>query len=155
MTSPINTSKIASYKNNKIVQRIAKDGSVSIQNAETMFEDLKLFMLLAGHSNKPLAPSFKIDVAWHTFLMYTTEYSNFCKNYIGKYINHNPYSSETERVTKGKAGYERAYSMALKATNNNLSQNWDLEDPKSGGGPSYDCDSEGGNESDPSDWTHR
>jgi hypothetical protein len=39
------------------------------------------------HVNKDLRI---IDQAWHTFILYTVEYDNFCKKYLGKFIHHLP-----------------------------------------------------------------
>ncbi|WP_214110362.1 hypothetical protein [Acrocarpospora catenulata] len=37
-----------------------------------------------------LAPSERVDIGWHTFLMYTRDYAAFCQTVAGRIIHHQP-----------------------------------------------------------------
>jgi hypothetical protein len=39
-------------------------------------------------------PSKQVDIGWHTFLMYTREYSDFCQQLGGRFIHHCPNDGE-------------------------------------------------------------
>ena len=148
----ISFNDIKSYQNEKVVNRIAKLESVSLVVAKQMFNDLKLFLFIANTSKDVIAPTGKIDSAWHHFLMYTKDYKDFCLKYFGRFIHHNPYETEEQRDNIGKPACLRAITMASKITGNDLSDNWKLCSESGDCSPSYDCDTEGGDNSDPSDW---
>jgi hypothetical protein len=35
-----------------------------------------------------------VDEAWHTFILFTEEYENFCRNIVGKFLHHRPIISD-------------------------------------------------------------
>lgn len=37
-----------------------------------------------------LAPSELVDIGWHTFILYTREYAEFCEQVASRFINHAP-----------------------------------------------------------------
>ena len=39
----------------------------------------------------------EIDDMWHTFLMFTEDYANFCERYFGRFIHHSP-RDENEKI---------------------------------------------------------
>lgn len=41
-----------------------------------------------------------VDTLWHEFIICTTEYRKFCDEYIGFFIEHNPYIEEKKLTTK-------------------------------------------------------
>ena len=43
----------------------------------------------------------EIDDMWHTFLLFTKDYADFCEKYIGKYFHHSP-NNNTEEITKSE-----------------------------------------------------
>ncbi|HCA87089.1 MAG TPA: hypothetical protein DEQ61_17390 [Streptomyces sp.] len=46
-------------------------------------------MTLAGHEGKPLSPSRAVDPGWHTFVLHTREYAEWCQNTAGRFMHHN------------------------------------------------------------------
>ena len=48
------------------------------------------FLATCATSTRPLGPSNTVDIGWHTFLMYTHEYAEFCDRIAGRFIHHNP-----------------------------------------------------------------
>lgn len=43
----------------------------------------------------PIGPSELVDIGWHTFILYTREYAEFCDRIAGRYIHHVPDDNPT------------------------------------------------------------
>ena len=67
--------------------------------------DQALVFLAACAQNRggPLAPSAQVDVGWHTFILFTLEYAEFCQRIAGRFLHHVPddISVNSEAVLKG------------------------------------------------------
>lgn len=48
------------------------------------------FLIACANTPRPLAPSAEVDLGWHTFLLYTNEYADFCERIAGRFIHHRP-----------------------------------------------------------------
>ena len=71
--------------------RIAQDESIELRDAEHIVDGAIGFLLLcATHPGRQFGPSRKIDTGWHTFILYTREYTAFCHSIAGEYIHHAP-----------------------------------------------------------------
>lgn len=44
----------------------------------------------AGHRGEPLSPSQAVDPGWHTFILHTRDYREFCRHLAGRFIDHVP-----------------------------------------------------------------
>ena len=101
------------YKNEVVVNRIAKELNVSKEDAELQFREMLKFLYCCAISKKPLTPSKKLDEPWHTFVLFTRDYEAFCKNYLGKFIHHVPDIDESIETKKAnKKRYEQTYEVA-------------------------------------------
>lgn len=38
----------------------------------------------------------EVDAMWHTFLLFTKDYAEFCQNYFGRFIHHQPVQKESD-----------------------------------------------------------
>lgn len=59
----------------------------------------------------------EIDDMWHTFLLFTKDYADFCEKYFGEFIHHFP------NTAKGKFNpkhFETEFTRYLSYTYNNL-----------------------------------
>jgi hypothetical protein len=45
---------------------------------------------MVGATNKRLAPSEEADMAWHTHIIHTQLYSDFCHRHFGRFLHHVP-----------------------------------------------------------------
>jgi hypothetical protein len=76
-----------------VVERLVKSRVVdSPAEAEKLFTEVKRYLVLCA-----ISPgldigmhSARVDEAWHAFLLYTAQYSEFCKRYFGRYLGHAP-----------------------------------------------------------------
>ncbi len=98
--------KVISYKHPELVMRLRDKLTLSAQDAERLFEDTKQFLTVSALRGGNYSPTKVIDYAWHHFMMYTRDYSQFCEDCFGKMVHHQPdsYFSSTKRpVLKVKA----------------------------------------------------
>lgn len=109
----ISINEIMQYKNTALFRRYEKDFPDNKLSADESFYHLvQFFWLCEKHridiNNNPNDDSLKficsmyhemaeIDDMWHTFLMFTEEYENFCKRYFGRFIHHAP-KDDNEKI---------------------------------------------------------
>ena len=91
------------YQNPRLLQRFMKDQGVSLAEAEKRFMELKKFLIVAAVKPGPKVTSDPIDSLWHCFLLYSKDYEQFCKGFLGRFIHHQPFeqpSPETYLETR-------------------------------------------------------
>ncbi|MGK5677604.1 glycine-rich domain-containing protein [Actinoplanes sp. URMC 104] len=52
------------------------------------------FLGTVATATRPLGPSDLVDIGWHTFILYTEEYAEFCQRIAGRFIHHVPDDQE-------------------------------------------------------------
>ena len=85
------------YHHSQLVERLADKLQLSTNQATGLFQDLKRFLHLCGSSDQQSVPPPHIDAAWHEFLLYTKDYSEFCNRFLGRFIHHTPFSKDHHR----------------------------------------------------------
>lgn len=48
------------------------------------------FLAACAVTTEPIGPSPTVDIGWHTFILYTQEYADFCQKIAGRFIHHVP-----------------------------------------------------------------
>uniref|UniRef100_B8HQA6 Uncharacterized protein n=1 Tax=Cyanothece sp. (strain PCC 7425 / ATCC 29141) TaxID=395961 RepID=B8HQA6_CYAP4 len=105
---PVKLEDLLSYRHPHVLKRFQKDYGHSPAEADLWFEDLMRFFYL-GYCNRRLIlegktdchfvamypPLLPIDDLWHTFLLFTRDYAEFCQEYFGYFIHHTPNVEET------------------------------------------------------------
>lgn len=102
--------RVLSYRNDDVVARFSADHNISESDASEIFVELMRWLWFcakrtqdvnSGKSEFFRIPLFNeayaIDLMWHTFLLFTQDYANFCDEYFGFFIHHYP-RPESERV---------------------------------------------------------
>ncbi|GAA0606544.1 hypothetical protein GCM10010174_24420 [Kutzneria viridogrisea] len=75
----------------KLAKRIAADGGMGFREAESiMSEALAFLAACAVNTGEPLSPSNAVDLGWHTFILHTRDYAEFCDRVAGHFIHHVP-----------------------------------------------------------------
>ncbi|MEU6851374.1 NUDIX domain-containing protein [Actinacidiphila alni] len=75
----------------RLTNRIAKDQGIDQPQAELIMTDALAFLAACGaNPGAPLSPSESVDIGWHTFILYTAEYAEFCDRVAGRFIYHGP-----------------------------------------------------------------
>lgn len=93
------------YSNNSVLENYIKTENVSLEKANVNFNALKDFLKLTVKTKKPCFPSKELDGIWHTFIMFTREYQEFCNNYLGNFVHHIPFTNEQSKIENFKPGY--------------------------------------------------
>ena len=90
------------YSNEYVIKRLMKDQQMSREEAELLFQDMLKFLCLSGaRTGVMLTPPHQIDVAWHAFILFTLDYTNFCQKYFGRYLHHQPSITLLDSTCKG------------------------------------------------------
>ncbi|HET6747346.1 MAG TPA: hypothetical protein VFH06_04545 [Candidatus Saccharimonadales bacterium] len=75
----------------RLVARIVKDESMELSLAERIMDQALAFLALCAREPQGrYSPSEFVDVGWHTFILYTKAYADFCQKVAGRFIHHNP-----------------------------------------------------------------
>ena len=75
----------------RLVDRIAAEEPTTREFAERIMEQALAFLYAcAGNCSERLSPSATVDIGWHTFILYTHEYAEFCDRIAGRFIHHVP-----------------------------------------------------------------
>ena len=94
--------EVLAYEKPQIVYKFLETWDIPEAEAFELFEELKKWLWLSAgsiirKSEGDVAPQLAItysmtllDEMWHTFILFSTDYTLFCKHYFGFYINHAP-----------------------------------------------------------------
>jgi len=75
--------KALSYENEEIVASFRASYGISLEEARLLFEETKKRLTVFG-------PMKLLDEMWHTFILFTREYTEYCTDNYGFYIHHAP-----------------------------------------------------------------
>lgn len=82
---------ISSYENRRLIDRYVIDHGGTLADAHSRFEALKQFMTVCAVKPGVKVTSPEIDKMWHTFLLFTVQYRQFCLEWLGVFIEHEPF----------------------------------------------------------------
>ncbi|WP_245848581.1 glycine-rich domain-containing protein [Lentzea kentuckyensis] len=76
---------------NRLVARVVNDEGHDRELAERIVDQALVFLkACAVNDGLPLAPSRLVDLGWHTFILHTRDYADFCERIAGRFIHHVP-----------------------------------------------------------------
>jgi hypothetical protein len=113
--------KALSYENAEVVDSFRANHDVSLEEARELFEDTKKWLWLCGTRPRSMrltvfGPMKRLDEMWHTFILFTREYTEYCMDNFGFYIHHAPTTraeSERDRQRAAELRDERRAMMLL------------------------------------------
>lgn len=98
--------QVLTYTHPHVLKRYEKDYPRNALQAEEAFQELLKFLWLSqklqhDRQQSPDDPTLhfhsavheemkEIDDMWHTFILFTQDYSDFCQRFFGKYLHHYP-----------------------------------------------------------------
>lgn len=125
-TADVPLNRVMSYRFEPLISRLVEKKGLERVEAESLYTDLLRFLFLCGTTGKTLAPSERIDLVWHEFLLHTRVYQKFCRSMFGFFIHHNPVESgKRPAPTKGKSVVADTLKAA-RETFGELSPNWEF-----------------------------
>ena len=81
------------FKAPYLIEKLVKDRIVdTADEGEALFEEAKKFLILS-HMDSDVSwnmYSRRVDEVWHQFVLFTSQYVDFCREYFGEYLHHNP-----------------------------------------------------------------
>ena len=88
-----------------IIKRCQKDYNYTNEDMVILEKELKKYFVLAALKTEPGSElgmySKDVDNLWHTFILFTKEYADFCKTYIHHFVHHVP-EIDTDKSTPEK-----------------------------------------------------
>ena len=85
--------EIVEYRNERVLERYVIDHGGTMSDARDRFEALKQFMIVCSVKPGIKVTSAEIDDMWHTFLLFTIQYREFCSDWLGRFIEHEPFEA--------------------------------------------------------------
>lgn len=73
------------------------------EQAERGVGQMLAFLAACHYADRPLSPSPLVDDFWHTFLLHTKAYREFCEQQFGTFLDHQPGYLDPEEHGGGKA----------------------------------------------------
>ncbi|ONH30819.1 glycine-rich domain-containing protein [Pseudofrankia asymbiotica] len=74
----------------RLTTRIVADHPEYADLAERIVDQTLAFLATSAGSATPMSPSHLVDIGWHTFVLHTREYAQFCARVAGRLIHHVP-----------------------------------------------------------------
>jgi hypothetical protein len=75
----------------KLTTRITLDHpDLDQPTAERILDQALAYLATAATATQPIGPSALVDIGWHTFLLHTRDYAQFCDRIAGRFIHHEP-----------------------------------------------------------------
>jgi hypothetical protein len=105
MIEPAGLDEVLAYRHPGVVRRYLKEHNATPAEAEELFREMLkwLYLCSRGMTAQPevvtcvMYPEIeKIDWMWHTFLLFTWDYAEFCERYFGFFLHHVPVEDEQE-----------------------------------------------------------
>jgi hypothetical protein len=100
---------VLTYSHQGVLHRYARENHASPEEAAEVFQEMLKFLYTcyrAAENGVGFVVSNeieKIDWMWHTFLVYTMDYADFCDRYFGLFLHHSPNEAADERVLDDEA----------------------------------------------------
>jgi hypothetical protein len=97
--------EVLAYENQSVVQKFRDVYGLSSEDATRVFDDTKRWLWLCADQRLKLMKTrnaeaypplfvdrsiWVLDEMWHTFILFTKDYIDFCDKYFGFYIHHQP-----------------------------------------------------------------
>jgi len=87
--------------------KVAKENGWTRGYTLRVIEEYRRFAFLAIHADHPVSPSEAVDQAWHIHILYTRQYSEFCRDCLGKFLHHGPSRGGRKETDKFQDWYEK------------------------------------------------
>jgi hypothetical protein len=91
MSSKAVVTQVMSYDMTPIVDRYAEEHDLPSEVAAEHERELKRFLAIkALNPEKRYGMKGPVDELWHTFIIFTEDYTEFCERTYGRYLHHRP-----------------------------------------------------------------
>ena len=112
ITKEIDMEKVMSYHHEETVQRFISNYDVTYEESFEIFQETKKFLALMARYPKEhvfaVESIYVLDEMWHTFLMFTKDYQDFCVEHFGFMIHHEPMKKAEKEQTREMLATDKA-----------------------------------------------
>jgi hypothetical protein len=105
-------SRALAYKAPFLVEKLVKDHVVDdADEALVLFREVKRYLVLTAHHRDVAWSmySLRVDSIWHQFILFTTQYIDYCRDNFGRYVQHAP--STAPRVEGARSGSASTFEL--------------------------------------------
>jgi len=98
-----------------VVARFAREQKTTLPRALAVATEAKRYLVLCAMNAEPYAVGGEVDSFWHTFVLFTQRYADFCQKVAGHFIHHVPGDDLPADPVASKAQYAatlRDYRLA-------------------------------------------
>lgn len=83
------------------------------EQLDRIFEALRDYFYICNLARRRMVamPSQAVDEAWHTFILFTREYRNYCHKALGRFLHHTPVEAMSS-PTIAQQSIKRAWRLA-------------------------------------------
>lgn len=108
-----------------LVERISIVNNFPMDFSGKLLREVKRMLFLSVISGEKIAPSNRIDYAWHEMLMYTKFYKDF-SNFIGGHIHHIPFRTKRNDYMETYEDMKKNFGKEVRGsdTYNNTKKNY-------------------------------
>jgi hypothetical protein len=86
------------YDFDKYISHVIRKNPNLMESVHTALEEYKNFLIACIDSNSVPVPNEDVDAIWHSHILFTKDYFEFCHSFCGHYIHHTP---ETSNCSSG------------------------------------------------------
>lgn len=103
--------EVLAYRNDDVIDRFVVDNDADPDRAAEVFDDLKRWLWLCAEARRetelgvadvPTLTIFEtqleLDEMWHAFILFTSEYVDFCFRSFGFFVHHTPTPERAKRA---------------------------------------------------------
>jgi len=95
--------RVLAYRNDDVIDAFTAAYNVSREEAEDIFREMLRFLWFCQNSDQEYlrlidTPILIIDEMWHTFILFTKSYRDFCIAYFGRFVHHGPTTEREKRL---------------------------------------------------------
>lgn len=93
-----------SYTHSGVVSRLIDRLSLTQNEAEALFQDVKLWVAAIAHAPTNVTLSIYrnmaiLDEGWHEFILFTHDYDQFCQKFFGRFVHHYPIVQDDKAIS--------------------------------------------------------
>lgn len=96
--------EILKYRNDRVIIRFMNSFDIDYEESSDIFREMLKWLYVKGNSIEQKKIGFEVtelsvvtamivvDEMWHSFILHTKDYKDFCTEFFGFFIHHEPYA---------------------------------------------------------------
>jgi hypothetical protein len=131
--------RIAGYPFAQVREKLLAGGKLSQEVVEEAIDEFRKYLMLITLGHRSVAmTSREVDEVWHTFILFTRDYTSFCNDVFGNYLHHQPSLPSDPLGLESRQSFVEAYRKEFGSLHPIWGINADCS-PDTGGGGEECC----------------